>query len=206
MKTAIFGGTFDPIHNGHLRIASAAMSRWGLGRVLFVPAGKPPHKLGATTADYEHRFRMVELACRGNPEFEPSRLEAGAENSYSIETIEKVRAGLAPGETLYFLIGADAFAEIRTWKRWRDIVDSVEFLVVSRPGHGYEPPPGARIQRMEDINLRYSSSGIRRDLAAGEGTADVPAAVMAYIRVHKLYGAPAGSAGQSAPLKSEGED
>ncbi len=188
MKTAIFGGTFDPIHNGHLRIASAAVTRWGLERVLFVPAGKPPHKLGATAADYEHRFRMVELACMGNPEFEASRLEAGAEYSYSIETIGKVRASLAAGETLYFLIGADAFAEIRSWKRWRDIVDSVEFLVVSRPGHRYETPPGARIQSMEDMNLRYSSSGIRRDLASSEGTADVPAAVMAYIRANKLYG------------------
>ena len=192
MKTAIFGGTFDPIHNGHLRIASAAVTRWGLERVLFVPAGKPPHKLGATTADYEHRFRMVELACMDNPEFEASRLEAGAENSYSIETIGKVRASLAPGETLYFLIGADAFAEIRSWKRWRDIVDSVEFLVVSRPGHRYEPPPGARIQSMEDMDLRYSSSAIRRDLASSEGTADVPAAVMAYIRSNKLYGGSAG--------------
>ncbi len=189
MKTAIFGGTFDPIHNGHLTIARAAVSRWALERVLFVPAGRPPHKAGATNAEYEHRYRMVELACAGQPDFEASRLEAGTENSYSIETIEKVRAGLAPGETLYFLIGADAFAEIRTWRRWRDVVDSVEFLVVTRPGHEYEPPQGARVQRLEDMRLDVSSSTIRRALALGKSVDGVPASVLDYIRENRLYGA-----------------
>jgi nicotinate-nucleotide adenylyltransferase len=187
VKTALFGGTFDPIHNGHLKIARAAASRWALGRVLFIPAGRPPHKLGATRAGYEHRFRMVELACQGEPGFEASRLEAGAENSYSIETIEKVRAELPPDEKLYFLIGADAFADIRSWRRWRDVVDAVEFLVVSRPGNRYDAPPEARVQAMKDIDLPLSSSAIRSVLATGAATADVPPSVLAYIRANGLY-------------------
>src|SRR5579862_637552 len=112
MRVGLFGGTFDPIHLAHLAVARAAADRFRLDRVLFVPSAHPPHKAGVTYAPYEDRVRMVELACEGEPRFEVSRLEEGTERSYSIDTIEKLRTTLAPGDQLFFIIGADAFAEI----------------------------------------------------------------------------------------------
>src|SRR5437763_4630558 len=129
MRLAIFGGTFDPIHQAHLAIARAAADRFHLDRVLFVVAAHPPHKHGVTHAPYEDRVRMAELAAAADPRFEVSRLEENTARSYSIDTIEKLRATLAPADQLYFLIGADAFAEIRTWHRWYDVASSVHFLV-----------------------------------------------------------------------------
>lgn len=187
MRLAIFGGTFDPIHFAHLEVAREAARQFRLSRVLFVPAARPPHKSGATSAGYEHRYNMVALACQGEPLFEASRLEAGHRRSYSINTIEKVKAELAPGEELFFLIGADAFAEIQTWHRWQDVIREVEFIVVTRPGHEYSVPPGARVHRLDSLALPVSSSEIRARLAAGKSPHEVPAAVLAYIREKGLY-------------------
>ena len=106
MRLAIFGGTFDPIHKGHLAIARKAARHFRLDRVLFVPAYHPPHKAGVTNATYEDRVRMAELACARRPGFEVSRLEEGTERSYSIDTIEKL-VRMAPEDELSFLIGAD---------------------------------------------------------------------------------------------------
>lgn len=189
MKTAIFGGTFDPIHCAHLTIAREAAARFALDRVLFVVAANPPHKPGATAASYEDRYRMVELACEGEPLFEPSRLEEGAERSYSINTIRRVRSMQDPFDELYFIIGSDAFAEIRSWYRWEDVVRSVDFIVVTRPGHEYSAPPGARVHRLENVELPVSSSEIRRRLAAGGSPPELPKAVLDYIRERGLYGA-----------------
>jgi nicotinate-nucleotide adenylyltransferase len=189
MKLAIFGGTFDPIHKAHLAVASRAAERFRLDRVLFVPAAHPPHKAGITHAPYDDRVRMAELACRGDARFEVSRLEEGVHRSYSINTIEKMRARMGPGDELFFIIGADAFAEIRTWLRWEDVARRVRFIVVSRPGHVYEAPPGVRLERLDTIELPVSSSGIRRALAAGERPAEVPEPVLEYILSHGLYGA-----------------
>ncbi len=187
MRLALFGGTFDPIHNGHLAMAREAARHRALDKVLFIPANCPPHKASGTHAPYEDRFRMVEIACAGEPRFEASRLEEGTGRSYSIDTIEKVRATLAPGDELDFLIGADAFAEIETWHRWQDVVREVSFIVVSRPGKQYGIPPGARVHRIDDLSLPASSSEIRRKLAAGDWNVDVPPEVLAYIRSRGLY-------------------
>jgi len=189
LRLAIFGGTFDPIHNGHLRIAREAVARFGLARVLFVPAARPPHKEGETSAPYEDRYRMVELACAGEPAFEPSRLEAGEQHSYSIHTIARVREALAPEDGLFFLIGADAFAEIRTWHRWQEVGRAAEFIVVTRPGYACSIPEGFRAHWLDTLALAVSSSGIRRQLAGGEDSVDVPEAVLQYIRERGLYGA-----------------
>ena len=193
MKIAIFGGTFDPVHSAHLTLAREAARAFGLGRVLFVPASRPPHKSGATVAGYEDRYRMVELVCQGEPSFEASRLEEGQERSYSIDTIERVRAVLALGDELFFLIGADAFAEITTWRRWQDVVREVRFIVAARPGHDYTVPPGAAVERLDTMALAVSSSSIRARLAAGESPRELPAPVLAYIRERGLYAALSGS-------------
>jgi nicotinate-nucleotide adenylyltransferase len=188
LRLAIFGGTFDPIHQAHLAIAREATDRCRLDRVLLVPADNPPHKTGVTHTAYEHRVRMAELACRGLDHLEVSRLEEGTRWSYSIDTIEKVRARMAPDDELFFVIGADAFADIRTWRRWQDVARAVCFLVVSRPGGTYEVPPEVRLERLDRLDLAISSSEIRRELAAGGRPAEIPAAVLEYILEHGLYG------------------
>jgi nicotinate-nucleotide adenylyltransferase len=187
LRLAIFGGTFDPIHEAHLAVARAAAESCRLDRILFVPAEHPPHKAGETHAAYRHRVRMAELACAGQPRFEVSRLEQGTSRSYSIDTIEKMRASMAPEDELFFIIGADAFAEIRTWHRWEDVVRAVRFIVVNRPGGRYDPPAGVRMNRLDSVDMPVSSSQIRAALAAGESPSEVPPPVLAYIRDHGLY-------------------
>jgi nicotinate-nucleotide adenylyltransferase len=187
MRLALFGGTFDPIHNAHLAVATAAAGRFHLDRVLFIPAAHPPHKSGGTHASYEDRVRMAELACAGNPCFVVSRLDQGPQPSYSIETIEKVRAGMAATDEIFFLIGADAFAEIQTWHRWRDVANSVRFLVVHRPGRTYQIPPEVSMDSLDTVDFPVSSTEIRRALARGERPDQVPKAVLDYIRIHDLY-------------------
>jgi len=187
MRLAIFGGTFDPIHNAHLAIAYAALYHFRLDKVLFVPAAHPPHKGGVTEAGFDDRVRMAELACAGEPRFEVSRLEEGTRRSYSIDTIDKVRASLAPGDDLFFLIGADAFAEIQTWHRWQDVARQVIFLVVSRPGYSFASPESVSAERLDTTQMDISSSAIRRRLQAGESPADVPPQVLAYIAEHRIY-------------------
>jgi len=182
MRRAIFGGTFDPIHRAHLVVAREAADAFSLDQVLFVPGANPPHKEAGTP--YEHRYKMVELACKEDSRFSPSRLEEESRKSYSIQTIERVKA--ANGE-VFFVIGADAFAEIQTWFRWQDVVREVEFIVVTRPGHQYVSPPGARVHRLETVALPVSSSEIRAALARGETPAELPKAVAEYIRANGLY-------------------
>ena len=182
MRIAILGGTFDPIHRAHLIVGREAADQFHLDRILFIPAGNPPFKQAA--ASFAHRLNMVEAACEGEPRFVASRLEEGARKSYSIDTIERVKAG---GGDLYFVIGADAFAEIGSWHRAADVIRSVEFIVVTRPGHQYEIPPGARVHRLETLALAHSSSEIRKALVRGETPADLPPKVAEYIRRNGLY-------------------
>lgn len=196
MRLALFGGTFDPIHNAHLTVAREAAEQFRLDQVWFIPAANPPHKSTGTGASFEERCHMVEMACEHDPRFFVSLLEAGGGKSYSIDTIEKVRAS---GEQPYFIIGADAFAEITTWHRWQDLVELADFIVVTRPGHEYTTPPGARVQRLDTVALPVSSSEIRRRLAAGEIPPELPLEVAAHITIHGLYGFPRNSLSVSHP-------
>ena len=186
MRIAIFGGTFDPIHSAHLTVAREAADAFDLDRVLFIPAANPPHK--EATTPFEDRYKMVELACHEDVRFIASRLEEGREKNYSIYTIQGVRELEGLEAELFFVIGADAFAEIGSWHRWEEVVASVEFIVVTRPGHSYDNPGGARVHRLETVALPVSSSEIRAALAHGETPLDVLPHVMKYIRQHRLYG------------------
>ena len=186
MNLAIFGGTFDPIHCAHLTVAREAADAFELDRVLFVPAANPPHKSGTLTS-YEDRFRMVEIACAADSRFSASRLEEGTGKSYSILTIERVRATLGRRDALYFIIGADAFAEVTSWYRWGEVIRLVEFLVVTRPGHEYSIPQGARGWPLDTLALPVSSSDIRSELADGRHPVQLPEPVFDFIRAHGLY-------------------
>lgn len=187
MRTAIFGGTFDPIHTAHTRVAAEAADRFELDRVLFVPSANPPHKPSGQTTSFAHRYRMVELACAGEARFAPSRVEEGTAVSYSIDTILRVKAEQGPGDSLYFLIGADAFAEIGSWRRSEEVIRAVDFIVVSRPGYTCPTPDGARVHLLETLALVISSSEIRRRLEAGGEVPELHPAVFRYIREQGLY-------------------
>jgi nicotinate-nucleotide adenylyltransferase len=187
-QIGMFGGTFDPIHQAHITIATLARDRFALDRVLLIPAANPPHKQSRITEDWVHRYNMVELACRGYERLEACALESGQETSYSIATIERLRAQISPEDRLLFLIGADAFSEIATWYRWQDVVAALEFIVVTRPGHVYETPEGARVHPLEGVNLQVSSSRIREMLARCAPPEELSPLVFDYIRAHRLYG------------------
>jgi nicotinate-nucleotide adenylyltransferase len=186
-RICLFGGTFDPIHCAHLRLAEEASKRFQLDRVLFIPAGNPPHKSSTGLTPYEARFRMVQIACAPYTSFEASRLEEAGQPSYTIDTVRRFKPSLKPSDQLYFLIGADAFDELETWKDWTDLVRTINFIVVTRPGIGYRTPPGATAFSLEGLELPISSSEIRAELAAGAPTPGLPERVRAFIDSRNLY-------------------
>ncbi len=186
-RICLFGGTFDPIHSAHLRIAEEARKQYRLDRVVFVPAGVPPHKVAAGVTPYAERLHMVQIACAPYPEFEVSRLEEGTGQSYTVDTVQRFREIMAPGDKLFFLIGADAFNEIETWHRWQYVIQLIEFIVVTRPGGDYKVPPGAKVCKLAGLELPISSSAIRARLAARKPAPELPDEVRAYIDARGLY-------------------
>lgn len=135
MKIALFGGTFDPVHLGHLAVARAAAEKFDLGRIYFAPADLPPHKQKRRLTDFQHRFAMLALATADDPRFVPSLLDAHTgQPNYSIDTVRRLKSTLKKSDKLYFLIGIDAFKDISTWHKPVELLAEVEFIVVSRPG------------------------------------------------------------------------
>ena len=141
MNIGLFGGSFDPIHRGHLALAQAAADRFSLRRVLFVPANAPPHKQKLPVTAFVHRYAMVALATQDDKRCVPSLLEAGEAGSqggtaanYSIDTVRRVKQTLKKADRLFFLIGMDAFKDIAKWHEARALLAECEFIVASRPG------------------------------------------------------------------------
>jgi nicotinate-nucleotide adenylyltransferase len=135
MRIALFGGTFDPVHLGHLAVARAAAEKFDLGRIYFAPADLPPHKQKRRLTDFQHRFAMLALATADDPRFVPSLLDAHTgQPNYSIDTVRRLKSTLKKSDKLYFLIGIDAFKDISTWYKPVELLAEVEFIVVSRPG------------------------------------------------------------------------
>lgn len=197
-RTCLFGGTFDPIHNAHLKIAEEAANRFSLDQIVFVPAANPPHKELGELTPYEARFQMVALACAPHPKFVVSRLEEGSARSYTVNTLEQFRKELGTHDRLFFLIGSDAFDELETWKRWREVVKLTDFIVVARPGVEYHVPENARIERLDGLDLPVASTGIRARLRLGEPTPELPPNVRKFIEERGLYGA-----GRKRPTASQ---
>ena len=139
MNIGLFGGTFDPIHRGHLALARAAQERFSLSRIYFVPAHVPPHKQKQPLADYFHRYTMIALATAEEKAFIPSLLEAPTTSdadkpNYSIDTVRRVKATLKKSDQLFFLIGIDAFNDIAKWHQAEALFRECAFTVASRPG------------------------------------------------------------------------
>lgn len=136
-KIGILGGTFNPVHYGHLAAAEEVMHRLGLDKVLFIPTFIPPHKQDEDLPSGAHRLEMVRIAVQGNPAFEPSDIEIRrGGRSYTIDTIEELHRSL-PGAEFYFLTGIDTFLEIQTWHRWQHLLAQCIFVVLSRPGYRF---------------------------------------------------------------------
>jgi len=151
MNIGLFGGTFDPIHKGHLALASAASERCQLGRIYFVPTNVPPHRTSQPVASFFHRYAMTVLATQGQKAFVPSLLEAPTEYvladkkgprgavvpapNYSIDTIRKLKLEFKKADRLFLLIGIDAFKEIAKWRESEALFSECEFIVASRPGY-----------------------------------------------------------------------
>lgn len=135
----IFGGTFDPIHFGHLRLAEEAAEYLGLGQVRWLPAGQPPHR-AAPRVTARHRLDMVRLATADNPLFAVDAAEVeAAQPSYTVPTLERLRGEVGPSRPLVLLVGADAFAGLPTWHRWRELFTLAHLAVSHRPGFPVEP-------------------------------------------------------------------
>lgn len=192
MKVGVLGGTFDPIHMGHLLLAEAAREELSLERVLFVPAGHQWRKeqVDRDIAPAEHRLAMVELAIAGNEAFEASAIEVEREGpSYTADTLAALHSEM-PEARLWFIVGADALADMPHWHQVDRIFELANVCVAGRPG-GNEP--GAmfedRVTRLEMPEIEISSTGIRKRVRAGKSVRYmVPDAVVDYIREHRLYG------------------
>jgi len=166
-RVAIFGGTFDPFHNGHLRMAVEVLEGLSLAGLFLVPAARPPHKPSRPMASAEDRFAMASAAVSGIEAISVLDLELRREGpSYSLQTVREISEG-NPGRDLLFLIGADAFAEIATWHRYGELIAACDFLLLPRPGvaPGALFPPGIRIEPEE--NRCYNQQGCTYRLPGG---------------------------------------
>lgn len=208
----IFGGTFDPVHLGHLRLAEEAREHLGLARVRWIPAGQPPHR-GAPQVTAGQRLAMVRLATAGNDGFEVDVAEVEAERpSYTVTTLERLRAECGPARPLVLLVGADAFAGLPSWHRWRDLFGLAHIAVSHRPGFPVaveslpgelaaefacrrlpgidqlQASPGGGIFTFAMTQLAISATQIRRLLADGCSPRYLlPEPVLDYIQTHHLY-------------------
>ena len=188
LRLGVMGGTFDPIHLGHLVAADAAAEHFKLDSVIFIPAGDPWHK--TTYASAQDRLAMTQLAISGHSNFQISTIDIDrAGPTYTIDTLQEL-GNLEPGAELFFITGADSLSGIGSWKQVEKLWPLATFVGVSRPGHSLKAPAyaEARIELLEIPALSVSSTGIRAKVNSGESIDDlVPEAVSQYIKDQNLY-------------------
>lgn len=199
MRCAYFGGSFDPIHAGHMAIADDVLATGVVDRIVFLPSGRPPHKRDRELAKSTDRVAMIEIAIAGRDEFSIDRRElSSATPTYTVLTMESVRAE-RPTDDLEFLIGLDSLRDLDKWYRIADLVRLVDFIVVGRPGVDEKAAreraarvPGLRYRFLTTRLIDVSSSDIRRRVADGRSIEGlVPDGVASFIRDRRLYLPPA---------------
>ena len=216
---ALFGGTFDPIHSGHIAVARAVERRFHLDCVFFIPSGHPPHKSPAELCAFEHRFAMVALACCEHPRFVPSLAEASVNGAspgifYSIDTVRRFRKQFnRAADHIYFVVGADSFLHLQTWKNYVELLQCCDFVVANRPGFQIRrlreviPPEllaptatkearDSRVIRLRDTSVylletvasHVSATDVRQRIERGRSVRGlVPPRVEEYITKQELY-------------------
>jgi nicotinate-nucleotide adenylyltransferase len=197
VKIGVIGGTFDPIHYGHLIIAEEARVKVGLAKVIFIPAGNPPHKLRRPYSPAHHRYKMVELAIASNPYFEISPIEINRPGpSYSVDTMAILREEMGPNVELYFIMGVDSLAGILTWHKPEELIKLCKIIAVNRPGYGVDIDalnsiiPGIKEQVIfiKAPEIGISSTEIQQRVREGLPIRYlVPPEVERYIYENKLY-------------------
>ena len=213
LRLGLFGGTFNPMHYGHLRSAEEVCAALGLTRLWFIPAGHPPHKTAQGITPFEVRLEMSRLAVGDHPRMSVSDLEGRRPGrSYSIETLRQIRQEVGPAWELYFILGLDAVLEIATWKDYKDLFTLSDFVVLDRPGYdrqrlgqvllgevhplfrplteerGFQHPSGHKVVLQETTLMDISGTGIREMVRHGRSIRYLlPEAVREYIITHKLY-------------------
>jgi len=207
-RIGILGGTFDPVHIGHLRGALEVAEQFALDELRLIPSARPPHR-GTPQVSAEDRLAMVRGAVAGVPPLTVDDRELRRDRpSYTIDTLESLRCELAPDDQLFLVLGWDAFCGLPTWHRWEELLDHCHILVLQRPDIGSEPPeslrnllaarsvgnpqalcgPGGNIAFVWQTPLEVSATQIRERLASGRSVRFlVPDAVLAYIHAHGLY-------------------
>jgi len=188
MRIGILGGTFNPIHIGHLVLAEEAKEKLNLEKVIFVPVYIPPHKKDKEITEADDRLKMVSLAIRGNPSFEASTFEIDSKaTSYSIETLREFKRKYGEDTKLFFITGADSLGELFSWKGLDEIFKLSQFIVANRPGYDIANLP-KEVEAVTITPLEISSSQIRRKIKEGKSIRYlVPEAVREYISAKGLY-------------------
>jgi nicotinate-nucleotide adenylyltransferase len=209
----MFGGTFDPIHAGHMAVAEAALRRFHLDEIYFITSSRPPHKAKRDLAPFLHRYTMVALACAEHPRYLPSVAEAPLDGPghvfYTIDTVRRFRRE-HPEDHLYFIVGADQFLEIPTWKSYETLLDACDFIIASRPGFrldalrlvippeklGRTPSPDGHqialrksaVHLLPTVASHVSSTEVRERIQRSQAIRGlVPARVEEYILRQALY-------------------
>ncbi len=203
-NVGIMGGTFDPIHLGHLVTAEEARQQFGLDSVIFVPSGHPPHKNSQKVSDMEHRYLMTVLAVITNPHFTVSRVEIERSlkgPTYTVDTVKWFQNYFGPKTQVYFITGADAMLDILTWKDYEHLLDTCRFIAASRPGYSFSRlrktldksiSSGAtildRVSYLEIPAMAISSTDIRERVRSGKTIKYLtPEAVEQYIIKNRLW-------------------
>ena len=199
VKIGLMGGTFDPIHVGHLVTAEEARQQFDLTNVIFVPTGMPPHKNSAMISLPEHRYLMTTLAVMSNPHFFVSRIEIDQKKpTFTIDTVKHYSSWKNPAPEIYFITGADAILEIFTWKDYEELLNLCTFIAVSRPGYSLErfhesldktsSKMRQKVHLLEIPALAVSSTFIRERVTLGKTIKYLtPEPVEQYIKKHELY-------------------
>jgi len=193
------GGTFNPVHKGHLALAKAAAQEFALERVIFIPSGNPPHKRSKEIIDEEDRYKMVKKAIKRISKFSVSRIEIGTQGfAYAVDTFRKLKRKYGKKAKLFYIMGLDSINEILDWKKPLELFKLCEFIVGTRPGTKIRtfrrlvkfPPLQKQVEKIHLVELKenISSSNIRERLKTGKSVRHfLPKVVESYVKRHHLY-------------------
>ena len=193
-RIALYGGTFDPVHLGHLEVARRVSQLFEIEKVVFIPAQIAPHKIGRLVTEPIHRYAMLALATQNDPQLVISTFEIDApDRRYTVDTVAEFQRRLPEATELFFIMGADSWSEITTWRDWERLLKMTNHIVVTRPGYEVSPAPeglGERIFFTDIVRKDISATNIRRLARAGrvaELKDLVPEPVANYIKKYGIY-------------------